>query len=66
LAAGLAYFLLEGKDRAYRAEFCKLAETVHQVKEGADSFAACFKGVDLKALQSEFQTFCTDLKFDEK
>jgi hypothetical protein len=66
LAAGLASFLLEGKDRAYRAEFCKLVEIVHQVRESPDSFATCFKGVDLKALESEFHTYCAELKFDGK
>jgi hypothetical protein len=66
LACGFAAFLLDGKDRKYRDDYCRLAELVHQVKANADSFATCFKGVDLKALQAEFQTFCSELKFDAK
>lgn len=66
LASGFAAFLLEGQDRKYRDEYCRLAEVVHQVKANGDSFATCFKGVDLKALQNEFQTWCSELKFDAK
>jgi hypothetical protein len=66
LASGFAAFLLEGQDRKYRDEYCRLAEVVHQVKADANSFATCFKGVDLKALRAEFQTFCSELKFDAK
>jgi hypothetical protein len=66
LAEGLALFLLEGSDRAYRSRYSQLVETVHQVKSGPQSFAECFKGVDLKTLESEFAAFCSALTFDSK
>ncbi len=66
LAEGLASFLLEGNDRAYRSRYTQLVEIVHQVKSGPQSFAECFKGVDLKTLESEFATWCSGLTFDSK
>jgi hypothetical protein len=62
----LAAFLLEGRDREYREDFCALASIVHQSHETADSFAACFKGVDLAALDRQFKTCCREIKLDEK
>ena len=35
VAATLAWYLLEGKERAYRAQFVKLLETTHQAHEDA-------------------------------
>jgi hypothetical protein len=66
IAATLAAYLLEGKDRAYRAEFVKLLETVHQCRADAGSFAACFEGVDLKALDAEFRAYCKSVPLDAK
>jgi hypothetical protein len=62
----LTAFLLEGRDREYRADFCALASIVHQTRATADSFAACFKGVDLAALDKQFKAFCREIKLDEK
>jgi hypothetical protein len=62
----LAAFLLEGRDREHRADFCALASIVHQSRETADSFAACFKGVDLAVLDKQFKAFCKEIKLDER
>ena len=66
MAATLACYLLEGKDRAYRAQFLKLLETVHQCRADDTTFASCFEGVDVKALDAEFRAFCKDIKLDPK
>jgi len=66
IACVLASNLLEGKERAYRSAFCDLAEQVHQARERADSFATCFKGVDLNVLDTEFRAYCKEIKVDTK
>jgi hypothetical protein len=64
IGATLAWFLLEGKDRAYRTSFVKLLETVHQAREDDGTVAACFEGVDVAALDAEFRAFCREIKLD--
>jgi hypothetical protein len=66
MAATLAWFLLEGKDRAYRPGFTKLLESVHRGDAGFDAFAVCLEGVDLKTLDTEFREFCKAVKADPK
>jgi hypothetical protein len=66
VAATLALYLLEGKDRAYRGRFLKLLETVHQAKEDKGTFAACFEGVDVKALDAEFRAYVRTIPVDAK
>jgi hypothetical protein len=65
-AATLACYLLEGKERAYRSQFVKLLETVHQAHEDSGTFAACFEGVDVKALDAEYRAFCSAIVLDAK
>ena len=64
VAATLAWYLLEGKDRAYRPAFVKLLETLHQAKGDAGTFAACFEGVDVATLDAEFRAFCRGIQLD--
>src|SRR5262249_17301282 len=52
VACVLAAFLLEGKERAYRTRFCRLLDLQHQYRAKDDSFAACFPGVDVAALDA--------------
>jgi hypothetical protein len=66
VAATLALYLLEGKDRAYRGRFIKLLETVHQARENAGTFASCFDGVDVKTLDSEFRAYAKTIPVDAK
>jgi hypothetical protein len=64
IAATLAWYLLEGKDRAYRPAFVKLLETVHQSRGDASTFASCFEGVDIATLDAEFRAFCRGIQLD--
>ena len=64
IGAVLAAFLLEGKDRAYRQSFVKLLEAVHQSRADESTFAACFEGVDVAALDAEFREFCRGIELD--
>jgi len=64
IGAVLAGFLLEGKERAYRQSFVKLLETVHQGRADEGTFAACFEGVDLAALDAEFRAYCRGIQTD--
>lgn len=66
IAATLAWYLLEGKDRAYRPAFVKLLEVAHQSKADENTFATCFEGVDVAALDAEFRAFCRGIQLDEK
>lgn len=66
IAAGLALFLLEGKDRAYRQAYVKLLETVHQARENSGTFAACFEGIDLVVLDAEFRAFVKTIALETK
>jgi hypothetical protein len=65
-AHGFVAYLFEGKERAYRAGICKLVELSHEAKAKSDSFAACFPGVDLNALDAEFRAWCKELKITDK
>jgi hypothetical protein len=64
VARVLADYLLEGKDRAYRSDFCRLIEVVHEVRADDRSFATCFPGVDVGALDGEFRAYCKAMKLD--
>lgn len=64
IAATLAFFLLEGEGGKYRASFVKLLQRVHQVRDEAGSFEACFPGVDHDALQREWLAFVGELRLD--
>ena len=63
---GFVAYLLEGKEHAYRQGACKLIELVHESKVSAASFAACFPGVDVSALDAEFRAWCKGLKITDK
>jgi hypothetical protein len=65
VAAALACYLLEGKDREYRPRFIQLAEAVHRTRATRVDFATCFQGIDLAALGEEFKEFCRGLVLDE-
>jgi hypothetical protein len=65
-ACGLVAFLLEGRERAWRGAFSRLAELVYQGKAEKGSFEECFKGVDLNDLDRSFRTWCRGLKLDEE
>jgi hypothetical protein len=66
VARVLASYLLEGKDRAYRAEFCRLIDAAHEGRADDRSFAAFFPDVDVAALDAEFRAYCKALKLDDK
>ena len=64
IAATLAYFLVDGDGGKYRSMFCKLCETVHQVKDGPDAFGKCFPGVEFGSLREEFLKFVDGIVLD--
>ncbi len=64
-ACALANYLLEAKDRDFRARFCRLVVQEHQFKAGAGSFAAAFPGVDVAALDADFKAWCKALVFEK-
>jgi hypothetical protein len=64
VAAALAGFLLEGKDREYRQEFVALAQAVHSGRADAAALAACFPGDTLATIDSEFREFCAGLQIE--
>lgn len=64
IAATLAYFLLEGEGGKYRKQFVKLLQAVHRVKDAADTFEACFPGVDRAKMQQEWLRFVKGIKID--
>jgi len=63
---GFVAYLLEGKEHAYRQGACKLIELAHESKVSAASFAACFPGVDVNALDAEFRAWCKGLKISDQ
>ena len=64
LAATLAYFLLEGEGKKYRKQFVKLLQTVHRVKDTANTFEKSFPGVSQDKMQAEFLRFVKKIKLD--
>jgi hypothetical protein len=58
VAAALAGYLLEARDREYRQAFIDLAEAVHRGKADSSSVAACFPGETLKTIDADFRAWC--------
>jgi hypothetical protein len=65
-ACAFVGYLFVGKERDYRPGICKLVELAHEAKAKSDSFAACFPGVDVNALDAEFRAWCKELKISDK
>jgi len=65
IAAALCWYLLEGKQRKYRAGFLRFLQLVHQNRDEGDSFERCVK-VDVGILDNEFRAFCRDIQVDER
>ncbi|MCA8921535.1 MAG: hypothetical protein KDD82_06970 [Planctomycetes bacterium] len=63
-AATLAYFLLTGEGGKYRSQFVSLLQTVHRVKDEPTSFEKAFPGVDMNAMQSEWERFVRGIQLD--
>ena len=57
MATCVAYFMLFGEHRKYRAGFVRLCERVHKHRADAKAFDECFPGVDRKQLQRQFIRF---------
>lgn len=64
MAATVAYFLLEGEGGRYRKSFLKLLETVHKVRDDKEILHRCFQGIDLSALQRQWERFVRRLEVD--
>jgi hypothetical protein len=62
IAATLAWYLLEGDDRAYRPHFVKVLQTIYQCRDETDTFNKCFEGVH--DLDAGFRAFCKAIKLD--
>lgn len=61
----LTYFLLHGAGGRYRKPFLKLAEKVHQTRDGAGVFEECFGPQDFSTLQREWEEFVRGLKITD-
>jgi hypothetical protein len=64
MAATLAYFLLEGEGGKYRANFVKMLEKIHEVRDQPGTFDDCFPGVNHDAMQREWLDFVGAIKLD--
>ena len=64
MTATVAYFLLQGEEGEHRTSFLKLLERVHKVRDTAKCFDECFRGVDLKDLQAEWESFVRGITLD--
>ncbi|MFG0319778.1 MAG: hypothetical protein ACF8XB_21080 [Planctomycetota bacterium JB042] len=64
LAATVCNFLLHGKGGEYRPSFIGLLQETHQAKATPESWNKFFPGVDMDALQSEFEEFVRGLEID--
>ncbi|MEE8104835.1 MAG: hypothetical protein V3T86_04795 [Planctomycetota bacterium] len=65
ISATLAWFLLEGEGGKYRESFLRLLDTVHKVRDEPRSFEACFPGVEMEALQKEWEAFLDGIEIDK-
>lgn len=66
MASTLVWYLLEGKNRAYRQGFVKFLQTVHQNKDESDTPAACVKGFQSGLIDPEFRLFCREIRVEER
>ncbi len=66
IATTLAWFLLEGDGRAYRAGFLKFLALVHQDRDESDAFTTCMTAASLPALDVAFHRFCKSIRVQER
>jgi hypothetical protein len=66
IAASLCWYLLDGKDRRYRAAFVKFLRLLHQNRDEGDSFEKAIKPTDIGVLDKEFRDFCGWIQVEER
>jgi len=65
-ATTLAYFLLVGEERRYRAPFLKMITEVHASRAVVKTFAECFGKVDMAKMQEEWKSFVDGISIEKK